>query len=194
VVQNLRSGIHNNEAKLAVLLTERTADHPDVVNLSEEIASLRAGLRAEIENVRRKLVADLARTQAELADLEKALLKLPARELVLAELTTSVETYRRLHQQLLASAEERDVLARTGMAALDFKVLDDAYVSPLQDQDFPKWLIVLVVAAFAAAGAAVGLPLLVEYWRDPIKGPADLAPHSIEILGVVPFVPGASSR
>lgn len=193
-VLNLRSGIHENEAKLAVLLTERTADHPDVINVNQQIASLRSGLRSEIENVRRRLVADLARTQAEVGDLEKALLKLPARELVLAELTTSVETYRKLHQQLLASAEERDVLARTGLAALDFKVLDYAYVSPLQDQDFPKWLIVLVVAAFAGAGAAVVVPLLVEYWRDPIMGPADLAHHRIQVLGVVPFVPRGSRR
>jgi len=132
------------------------------------------------------------RTQAEIAELERALLKLPAQQLVLAELTTSVGTYRRLHQQLLEAAEEGDVLARTGMAALDFKVLDDAYVSPLQDQDFPQWLIVLVVAAFASAGAAFGLPLLIEYWRDPIKGPADLAPHSIEVLGIVPLVPRRS--
>lgn len=192
VVQTLRSSLHASEAKLAVLLTERTADHPDAVNLNQEIGSLCAGLRTEIENVRRRLIADQVRTQAEIAELERALLKLPAQQLVLAELTTSVGTYRRLHQQLLEAAEEGDVLARTGMAALDFKVLDDAYVSPLQDQDFPQWLIVLVVAAFASAGAAFGLPLLIEYWRDPIKGPADLAPHSIEVLGIVPLVPRRS--
>ena len=194
VVQTLRSSVHASEARLAVLLTERTADHPDVINLKEEIASLFTGLRTEIENVRRKLVSDQVRTQAEIAELEKALLKLPAQQLVLAELMTSVTTYRRLHQQLLESAEEGDVLARTGISALDFKVLDDAYVSPLQDQDFPKWLIVLVVGAVASAGAAFGLPLLIEYWRDPIKGPADLAPHSIAVLGVVPLVPIRSWR
>jgi hypothetical protein len=33
---------------------------------------------------------------------------------------------------------------------------------------------------------------LIEHWRDPIKGPADLAPHAIEVLGVVRFVPGRS--
>jgi len=194
VVQTLRSGIHAGEARLAVLLTERTASHPDVVNLSEEISSLRAGLRNEIENVRRRLIADQVRTQAEIVDQERALLKLPAQQLVLAELTTSVDIYRRLHQQLLEAVEEGDVLARSGIAALDFKVLDSAYVSPLQDQDFPQWLIVLVVGAFAAAGAAVGLPLLIEYWRDPIKGPSDLAPHSIDLLGVVPLVSPRSWR
>lgn len=194
VVRSLRSQIHADEAKLAALLTERTAGHPDAVNLNNEIGSLRAGLRAEIENVRRQLVADQVRTQGEIADQERALLKLPAQQVVLAELTTSLETYQKLHQQLLASAEERDVLARTGITAIDFKVLDYAYVSPLQDQDFPQWLIVLVVAAFAAAGAAIGLPLLVEYFRDPVKGPVDLAPHSIEVLGVVPLVPKRSWR
>jgi uncharacterized protein involved in exopolysaccharide biosynthesis len=190
VVRTLRTSLHADEAKLAVLLAERTTSHPDVVNLNQEIDSLRRGLRAEIENVRRQLIADLATTQSEVADQETALLKLPAQQIVLAELTTSVETYSRLHQQLLAAAEEGDVLARSGVSALDFKVLDSAYVSPLQDQDFPQWPIVLLVGAFAAAAAAIGLPLVVEYWRDPITGPGDLGPHSIEVLGVVPLVPG----
>ena len=160
-----------------------------MVNLLQQLASLRGGLRNEIENVRVRLVADLSRTEAEVVDLEKALLKLPTQELVLAELTHRVDTYRRLHQQLLSSAEERDVLARTGLAALDFKVLDDAYVSPLQDQDFPKWIIVLVVAAAAAAGCAIGLPLVIEYWRDPIKGPADLAPTRSRCSASFPSFP-----
>jgi len=194
VVRTLRSDIHSAEAKLAVLLTERTAAHPDAITLNEQLASLRAGLRAEIENVRRKLIADQVRTRAEITDQEKALLKLPQQQLVLAQLTTSADTYRRLHQQLLEAAEEGEVLARTGIAALDFKVLDYAYVSPLQDQDFPQWMIVLVIGAFAASGAALGLPLVIEYWRDPIKGPTDLAPHAIEVLGVVPLVPRRAWR
>jgi len=194
VVQTLRSALHDDEARLAVLVTERTGDHPDVVNVKERIASLRVGLRTEIENVRRRLIADLVRTQTEIADQQQALLKLPAQQLVLAELTLSVDTYRSLHQQLLKAVEEGDVLARSGIAALDFKVLDDAYVSPLQSQDFPSWLIVLVIGAFASTGAAVALPLVIEYWRDPIKGPSDLAPYSIEVLGAVPLVPGRAAR
>src|SRR5688572_19053402 len=177
VVRTLRSGIHSAEAKLAVLLTERTAAHPEAITLNEEIASLRAGLRTEIENVRRRLIADQVRTRAEINDQERALLKLPAQQQALAQLTTAAETYRKLHLQLLGSAEEAGVLARTGMAGLDFKVLGTANVSPLRSPDFPSWMIVLVVAAFAASGAAIGLRLLMEYWRDPIKGPTDLGPH-----------------
>lgn len=192
VVRNLRSGIHAAESKLAVMLTERTPAHPEAITLSEEIGSLRAGLRAEIENVRRRLIADQVRVRAETADQGASLMKLPAQQQQLAQLTASVETYRKLHQQLLESAEEADVLARTGGAALDFKVLDYAYVSPLREQDFPKWLIVLVIGAMASAGAALGLPLLLEYWRNPIMGPSDLASHSIEVLGVVPLVPRRS--
>jgi capsular polysaccharide biosynthesis protein len=81
-----------------------------------------------------------------------------------------------------------EVLANASVVALDFKVLDYAYVSPLASSDMPSWLIVLAVGIAVGIAAAVALPLFVEYWRDPIKGPGDLRRQNIEVLGVVPRV------
>jgi uncharacterized protein involved in exopolysaccharide biosynthesis len=194
VVETLRSSLHSDEAKLAVMITERTPDHPDVINLKQEIASLRESLRTEIENVERGLVSDLARTRSEIADQEKSLLALPAQQLMLAELTLSVDTYRQMYQQLLQSSEEADVISRSGLASLDFKVLDDAYVSPLHTSDWPSWIIILLVAVGMGACAAVGVAIFVEYWRDPVKGAGDLRPFEIDVLGVLPYVPAPSRR
>ena len=52
----------------------------------------------------------------------------------------------------------------------------------------PSWLVVLMVGMGVGLATAVALPLFVEYWRDPIKGPGDLRRENIEVLGVVPRV------
>lgn len=188
VVQNLRSSLHGKEVQLAAAVIERTENHPEVVNLKEEITGLREALATEIKNVHRGLITDEARVQAELGSIQKGLMTLPGRELALAQLTLSVETYRKLYQELLKAAEEMEVLANASVVALDFKVLDYAYVSPLASADMPSWLVVIAVGLAVAFASAVALALFVEYWRDPIKGPADLRRHDIEVLGVVPRI------
>jgi uncharacterized protein involved in exopolysaccharide biosynthesis len=188
VVQSLRSALHAKEVQVAVSIVERTELHPDVLNLKEEIAGLRDALATEIKNVHRGLITDQARVQAEIAGIQKELLTLPGRELALAQLTLSAETYRNLYREMLRASEEMEVLANASVAALDFKVLDYAYVSPLADSDMPNWLIVLSVGIAVGIAAAFALALFVEYWRDPIKGPGDLRRQSIEVLGVVPRV------
>jgi uncharacterized protein involved in exopolysaccharide biosynthesis len=188
VIQNLRSQLHDEEVKLGVMVTERTPEHPDVINLNEEIAGLRDALRTEILNVVRRLGADRERTRAEIADLREELVSLPAKDLALAELTMAVNIYRGLYQGLLQTSEEMEVMAQAGISALDFKVLDHAHVSSKASSDFPSMLIILVVGCGVAAGAAIGLPLFLEYWRDPVKGAFDLERQEIEVLGVIPRV------
>jgi uncharacterized protein involved in exopolysaccharide biosynthesis len=188
VVQNLRSSLHAKEVQLAAAMIEKTASHPDVVNLKEEMTGIRDALATEIKQVHRGLVTDEGRVQSQIASIEKGLLTLPARELALAQLTLSVETYRKLYQELLKASEEMEVLANANVVALDFKVLDYAYVSPLASSDMPSWLVVLFVGVGVGLACAFALPLFVEYWRDPIKGPGDLRRQNIEVLGVVPRV------
>jgi uncharacterized protein involved in exopolysaccharide biosynthesis len=188
VVQGLRSALHAKEVQLAAPVIERTENHHDVVNLKEEVAASRAALASEIRNVQQRLITDAARVQAEIATIERALLTQPAQQLALAQATLSVETYRKLYQDLLKASEEMEVLANANVVALDFKVLDYAYVSPLHSSDMPSWLVVLMVGMGVGLATAIALPLFVEYWRDPIKGPGDLRRENIEVLGVVPRV------
>jgi hypothetical protein len=108
-----------------------------------------------------------------------------------------VETYRHLYREVLLASEEMGVLANSASAALDFKVLDYAHVSPAASSDMPDWLIVLSAAIPIGIGTAFALALFVEYWRDPIKGPGDLWRHKIEVMGVVPrglLTPARSER
>jgi uncharacterized protein involved in exopolysaccharide biosynthesis len=186
VVQNLRSSLHAKEVQLAGAVVEKTESHPDVVNLKQEITGLREALATEIRQVHRGLTTDEARVQAQIGSIQKGLLTLPSRELSLAQLTLSVETYRKLYQEMLGASEAMEVLANANVVALDFKVLDYAYVSPLHKSDMPSWLVVLMVGAGCGVAAAASLALFVEYWRDPIKGPGDLRRQDIEVLGVVP--------
>lgn len=188
VVQDLRSALHSKEVQLSSLLTERTEEHPDVLNLRKEIAGVHDAVGTEIANVHRGLITDQRRMQAEIAELRGELMTLPRRERELAELTLSMDTYRNLYRELLLASEEMAVLANSASASLDFKVLDYAYVSPLASSDMPDWLIVLSAGIPIALGAAFALALFVEYWRDPIKGPGDMWRNKIEVLGVVPRV------
>jgi len=191
VVQNLRSSLHAKEVQLAAAVVEKTESHPDVLNTKQEIAGLRDALATEIGQVHRGLMTDQARVQAQIGSMQKGLMTLPSRELALAQMTLSVETYRKLYQDLLTASEEMEVLANANVVALDFKVLDYAYVSPLHSSDMPSWLVVLMVAVAVGAACAIALPLFVEYWRDPIKGPGDLRRQDIEVLGVLPRLPPA---
>jgi uncharacterized protein involved in exopolysaccharide biosynthesis len=193
VIQNLRSSLHAKEVQMAGAAVEKTESHPDVVNMKQEISGLRDALATEIRQVHRGLMTDQARVQAQIGSLQKGLLTLPARELAAAQLELSVETYRKLYQDLLKASEEMEVLANANVVALDFKVLDYAYVSPLHSSDMPSWLVVIMVGVAVGISCAIALPLFVEYWRDPIKGPGDLRRQEIEVLGVLPRLRPARS-
>jgi succinoglycan biosynthesis transport protein ExoP len=188
VIRDLRTLLHAQTIELAGLRTERTSRHPDVKNLEAEIARLGLGLRDALITALNGLKTDRERIKGELKVVEATLLRLPAQELRLAELALSAETQRGLYRELLRTTEQLEVLANSGVASIDFTVLDNAYVSPLSSSDIPSWFLILAIALVMGAVLSVGLVLFLEYWRDPVKSPLDMQRHGVEVLAVVPKV------
>ncbi|MEW6220967.1 MAG: hypothetical protein AB1634_15750 [Thermodesulfobacteriota bacterium] len=190
MIQDLKAALAAKQVRLAALLNEKTPDHPDVVNLRSEIAQQERELMKEIGHTLATMDVQITTLDKESRRLESELMKLPARELTLARLTSQVQLYQELFRGLQAKSEELRVASQSGLADASLMVLDEAYVSPLGEKDSPNWGIIILVGLFFATVVAVGTAFFVEYWRDPVKGRADLESCGIPVLGVVPRLKG----
>ncbi|MCE9613365.1 MAG: hypothetical protein K8T26_03760 [Lentisphaerae bacterium] len=193
VMQDLSARLHSQEVALAAMLTERTEQHPDVINARTEIRQLKSELQVELVRLGKARESDISRGDAELRLLEQDLQQLPAKEAEAARLTLQVQIYQQLCLSVQSRLEEMDVLARSGIAEMRIKVLDAPVVSQTSDSDFPSMLIVAIVALVFAFPVSVGLPFFVEYWRDPIKGPLDLELQQVPVIGVIPTLEGGEA-
>jgi uncharacterized protein involved in exopolysaccharide biosynthesis len=182
----LRTQLHQRQSELAMMLTEKTPDHPDVKNLRSQIAQLQAGLVAETRAVTAASDVSLAALERRIAALRNDVAALTELQNEHDRLAAQVQVERGVWQAMLGRSQELQAAAEAAVGDLSFKVLDTAYVSPLRDYDWPSWLIVVALGLFLAPIGAVGLPYFVEYWRDPVKGPRDLRTRGIAVLGVVP--------
>ena len=186
IVRNLKSKLHDRMAARAVLLVERTEAHPEVRSLETEIAQVKNSLDKEIDNVLKSLEADMLSTEQEVRNLEAELVRLPAKQLTLTRLTLQVQGYQQIYQSLQSRAEELNAMGQSGLGDVTIKVLDAPIVSPQANPDYPRWLLILLVAIPFSGFMALFVPFFIEYWRDPIKGPLDLRLKGMAVIGVVP--------
>lgn len=184
----LRTLWHQRRSELAVMLTEKTPDHPDVQNLRSELSQLENSLVTEARAAIAATDARLAALARETTALKSGMDDLTKLQHEHERLVLQVQVQREVWQGMLGRLEELRATAETGIGDLSFKTLDTAFVSPLADSDWPSWLIVVVVGLFVAAASGVGLAFLVEHWRDPVKGRRELWSRGICVVGVVPPV------
>lgn len=186
VIRDLKNTLNAREVTLASALNEKTANHPDILNLRSEIGELRKSLQSQIKSVLASLGSNLADVAREIKTVEDDVVALSAKQVTLERLNADVEVYRQLLRTLQSRAEEIEVAARSGMGDITIRVLDKAHVSPLAKPDFPSWPVAAVVGLMLSLFISVGAAFFREYWRDPVKGPSDLEERGIPVLAVVP--------
>jgi uncharacterized protein involved in exopolysaccharide biosynthesis len=186
VIQQLQQRLHDSRSRLAILRAEVTDEHPDVIGLRAQIRQTEIELEAGIDSVIRSVHAELQSRSQAVTALEAELTDLQSQVLEHSQLTQSAEAYRQLRQQLEAHVNALRVTADAGVASVNVRVLDSAKVSAVASPDMPSWFITALVALFFAAGCAVMLPPCIEYWRTPIRGPADLVQQGLTPLAVIP--------
>jgi len=186
VIMQLRANIHAQRVRLAALLEEVTVEHPDVVTARSEIRQTEKELDTEVRSVLRAVDAELRSRNLEIEALEADLASIPAKEFEYSRLVADIEAFGLLRRQLQAHVDTLDVTAESGIGSLNIKVIARSYVSLSASPDMPSWLIVALVAVCFAGGVAVILPPFIEYWRDPVRGPSDVADSEIVLLAVIP--------
>ncbi len=185
-MQQLQARLNEMRVALATLLAEVTEAHPDVLALRTQIRQTLSEMDRQLDQALLSVEADLRSKRQEVAEIERELTALPAREFEHARLAMNVDVARQLRRDLQAHVEALTVNTQTGIGSLAVNVIDIALVSPVASSDMPSWMIVALVAIAFGAGVALVVPPFVEYWRDPIRGPVDLITHGLTPLGVIP--------
>jgi len=193
IIQQLTSSVHAHRVSLAALLKEVTEEHPDVIAVKTQLGQAEAELEAEIDSVLRGVETELQSRTREIETVEAELAELPAREFEYSRLGTEVEALRQFKRELQRHVDSMNVTADSGIASLNVKVIDRAFVSPAANPDIPSWAIVALVGLFFAAGVTVVLPPFIEYWRDPVRGPVDMVEDGLVPLAVIPRLPASDA-
>jgi len=214
-INELKNTLKDLEVRLASLLTERLETHPDVLGVKASIQEVKKRLKGELtmilqsetkalspfyQDLTSRLIslkvdsfglqakeAGLAKAVAELK--QKELSSFPAKERELARLTREVLIQEDVYRNLKAKLEALKVLKDTVINEVQLKIIDEAFVYPEADQDWPLWLLNIPVGLILSGAWALGLAFFVEYWNESFRTVTELKKKVQRlVLGSVPFV------
>jgi len=197
-IQRIMQDLSQLKSKLAGELTDKTANHPDVIALKQQITELEKDLEKE---VRTHQV-----TSPELSDFER---QLSALQVHLDGVNLDINKYAGLIKTLPSKSNEEAKLKLTLTASQDIysslldysnrigvaeaMTLPDALlVQPAMrpyEPKSPKLILNGIIGAFVGLLFAFGLAFVAEYVDDTVKTPEDLEHYKeLTFLGSIPRV------
>jgi len=186
IVQQLSESLHSRRVELAAMRKEVTEANPSFIAASTQIKQMERELHDEIDNILRTIDANLQSREQEIRQLKAEMVLISSKDQEFSRLSMEVESLKRAHMDLKANISSIKTIAESGLAGIAIDVLDTAPVSSSASTDMPAWVITIVIALFFSSGMCVVLPLFIEYWRDPIRGPGDLLARGITPLASIP--------
>lgn len=198
VIRLLKTQIAGVEAELAGLRTRYLERHPDVVAKEEQLASLRATARQEVQNLAQSAQKQLAQKKKveeglvqrlETARAEQGRISVLALEYTrLKETEQQVKDTEALISKRLSEMKESAKFEANNVRVLDEATLPRAPISP-------RRAMVLAAAFVIGLLLALGLALLVDYADATVKDWRDLEERlGHKVLGVVPVIGGRPAR
>lgn len=207
-IQQYKTALVDQEVQLVDLLQRYTEKHPQVVSTRKKIAELRAGLANEADKVasvkapssnlvfqglltgKIQAEADLAAAQAQqsaikkvLADSDKEVAGLPAKERGLVRLLRDVNVAQEIYV-MLAKRHEEARIAEV-MESTDTQVVDVAVVpeKPIK----PRVLLNTIIGALLGLFGGLGMAFALEYLNRSIRTPEDVHAYlGLPVLGNIP--------
>jgi capsular exopolysaccharide synthesis family protein len=162
-IQELTSKLYDLETKLAGLMTEFSAEHPDVISLSAQI----------------KIVRDLLKDELELILSSETMLFNKYYE----QFKTKEKTYNMLLEQLDSA------LLAESMSLVNARIIETAELPREGDPLYPSLILYAIISVFVGVLFGLGLAFLVEYLDDRIHDPDELEESSgLPVLGRIPLV------
>lgn len=185
----LIAGMAEKAAELEVqkqsLLAEYTTSHPTVRMIQEQIDQIQRNIQVTYETGLSNTDRMENSITAQLADYEKKLKRLPAKERELARLTRIFKVNADIYTFLLQKREEARIAKASTISNID--IVDPA-ITP-DEPVKPRKLLYLFIGFLSGSLAGVFIVFFVDYIDDTIKD-ADTAKRQLQVplLTVIPFI------
>lgn len=191
IIQTLKTEEVRAERETSELAERYGFQHPKMVAARSDLATIRAKLRAEVNNTVAGVRKEYDIAQVRAAQLEQELDRLKSRaqevnrkEFTLRSLKREVETNRQLYDMFLTRFKETDLGA--DVESTNARVIDVAEV-PLRPIK-PRKVRIVLVAALLAGLLGVALALLDDHLDNTLKNNEDVERHiQLATLGTVPL-------
>lgn len=213
LITDLKTALNESEVKMFSMLKDRKESHPDVRKIKAEIETIKDHLKNEVEKVvqsevvttdpiyqsllaeftttetrRYTIESELAGLSRVMGELNKELLKFPAKEIEYARLASKVEMYQNLAGNLKRKVEELRIVKESNLNEVSLRIIDKAYVSPLRKPEWPKWVLTIVAGIILALGFSFSYPFFLEYWNDTIARRRDIEDLiGVPVLGTITY-------
>ncbi|MDR0701821.1 MAG: chain length determinant protein EpsF [Azoarcus sp.] len=190
LISSLKADLARSEAQRSQLLGKLGENHPQVLELSEEIAELRRRVEMETQRVANSLGTSSRVSTARVAEISAAIEKQKARVLELkahndqlAVLQRDIESAQKAYDFVMQSFTQKTLESQTQQA--NISVLTPA--EPPLEHSSPRLLLNMVIAVFLGSLLGVGMALVLELVDQRVRGSEDLSQFvGIPVLGIIP--------
>lgn len=177
------TALQQKNATRKALLTEYTPKHPDVVQITQEIDTLKQSFYESIKSLYKSTKKQKADLEATKISYEASLGKMPTQELGLMNLSRDFEVNQKMYLYLLEKKAEFEILNAATISKN--RILDRAIIYPQPVK--PKKM--LIVMAGFVLGLIIGIfvAFIREFFNNKIITPEDVERITdIPMYGVVP--------
>ena len=193
-VQNYRNLVTNRD----FLLSSRTARHPDVIQINQQIDEITSTIKQELESSKGSFVQEInilkGQRQAVRDRISKLTDKVTEQELVIVQRTSGINSL--VRERDAAEDAYNGILARIEQARLsaDEDTATIKLVQRAQPEDepaSPKYIILLPLGIIGGLSLGFMLALTLEAVEDRIFSIAELEGEiSSRIIGIIPHIAG----
>lgn len=166
------------------LLIDYTELHPDIVKLSQSIATLRRNIKTVLSNNLNQIAQRKASLESLIRQYTKSLETLPQQEKELTRLTRYFSVNEKVYSYLLEKRAETAILKSSTIS--NSRVLDEALNYPIPVK--PKRMLIVLVGMILGGIVGIAYAFLREFLNDTVKNTEEIERYSsIPIYGVVPL-------
>jgi uncharacterized protein involved in exopolysaccharide biosynthesis/Mrp family chromosome partitioning ATPase len=194
-IQDLESQLFTLESALAALLTEKTAKHPDVIDLRTRTDVLRKQIFDEIQRLLESEIIELDKGRkaiaANIKDVKKELESLAGTDRQLKDLQRQIDIAESAF--LTVSAERESALTAVATNYSNASIITNAVLPDPTDPYYPEPALYVIIATILGVMFGFGMAFIVEFMDISVKTVDDVKQASnLDLLGAIPriFPPG----
>lgn len=195
LVSSIKADLVRLEVERSQLLGKLGENHPQVLQLNEQITELRQRVAAETQRVASSLGASsrisfarVAEISAELEKQKKRVLELKEHYDKLSVLQRDVESAQKAYDFVVQSLSQQRLIVDQDHQT-NISVLMPA--EPPLEHSSPKLMLNMIIAVFLGSLLGVGTALVIELIDQRVRGAEDLVQFvGIPVLGIIPMPGG----
>jgi len=188
-IQDLETQLLTLESSLAAMLTEKTAKHPDAVDLRVRIEALRKQIINEVKRLIGSEIIDLTKsremTAISIEDVKRELGRLASTSRRLKDLQRQVDMVEALY--LNVAAEQDTALTAAATNYSNASIITRAALPDPSDPYYPEPVLYVILSTIVGMMFGFGMAFIVEFMDVSVKSAADIEQaSSLTLLGAIP--------